>query len=574
MKSPPGSNPSNSQMQRGVPTASPSRPQMGHVGGSQSRQTTPSGRGASPRMESRGSTSGGGEPLGSSGNLGAFANGSGNAAPSPWDMAASGGGQYGLLPQRQMPGPTGSMSPGAGGDGPLNSSISSETGLAGSSRGMIGGPGQRRELTPGGSNSVNTGAARRDSTPGERSAAMGVVNRQRETTPGDRKTRELTPVGKAGGMRGAGMMGANVNAPMMGSLASSVGRPTSPGGGSAANEAQARQRQPGGAPVQQGAPAFNMQPNSQPFGSFGSGMSGQRNTPQAERPGLSNSQPPTAASTLGFQQGSAVQNLELEAKSRDLEAQNAELNKRLDEDGLKFLEALISLESQVEELTRQNKKLIDDREQMESGLLSQGSDGKLQATIMKLERERQDVLQQLDEFEREKEEDLRIERQASEQLRRQLAECDQQVRKSKVETEREREALIEMTANEGRESQARIEKLTKEKEVLNTELAKALARAEAAGATDETGQAEGGAMPSSSVSLTEANSQLRTVMSEREALRDEVTNKGGQILLLQSQLEIKDRKLRIADMENAMLKNELEVLRRNATGAPAGPTKA
>lgn len=325
-----------------------------------------------------------------------------------------------------------------------------------------------------------------------------------------------------------------------------------------------------------------MQPSTAPFGSLGSGVD------RSAGPSQSLNLPPSAnnANNLGWQalagdrmtadapqprpadnKAAAAPSVESEEQARrlrDTEAQNAELNKRLDEDGLQFLEALISLEGQVEELTRQNKKLIDERDSTEVNLLQQGSDGEYRAKIMKMERERQDMLQQLDEFEREKEEDLREQRETTEALRRSLSEVTQENARKKLEQEREREQLVELVATEGRENQVRIEKLVREKDNLNSELAKALARAEAAGAADESNQVGGGAVPSSSSNLSEANNQLRIVMSERETLRDEVTNKGGQILLLQSQLEIKDRKLRIADMENAMLKSELEVLRRNA----------
>merc|ERR1719375_2841291 len=212
-------------------------------------------------------------------------------------------------------------------------------------------------------------------------------------------------------------------------------------------------------------------------------------------------QPPGAnANAFGLLGNSGPGNAELEAKVRELEAQNAELNKRLDEDGLQFLEALISLEGQVEELSREKKKLLEEREQMEGGLSQQGSDGELRAKIMKMERERQDMLSQLDEFEREKEEDLKQQRETAERLRKNLADCEQESKRRAMEQERERENLVEMVANEGRESQARIEKLVKEKDALNSELAKALARAEAAGGSDEPGQA-GGTIPSSSASL-------------------------------------------------------------------------
>jgi len=253
--------------------------------------------------------------------------------------------------------------------------------------------------------------------------------------------------------------------------------------------------------------------------------------------------------------------LELEAKVRELEAQNAYLEKKLDEDGESFLEALLQLEEQTEDLTRQNKKLAEERENFERGLTQQGDIGEARAKIAKLEQDQEDVLKEMDSFEKEKEEDLRREREVSEKLRKQLAETEAEAKRRLTEMERERESIIEMVSAEGKSSQVRIDKLLQEKEKLHSDLAKALANAEAAGNTDAHGQVSG-AIPLSAQNLSEANNQLRTVKGEREALKDEVTNKNGQLLLLQSQLDIKDRKLRIADMENAMLKSELEVLRR------------
>jgi len=66
-------------------------------------------------------------------------------------------------------------------------------------------------------------------------------------------------------------------------------------------------------------------------------------------------------------------------------------------------------------------------------------------------------------------------------------------------------------------------------------------------------------------------------VGEREALKDDVTNKEGQIVLLRSQLEIVDRKLRLTDMENSMLKSELDILRRqvaSVVSSPAGRSAA
>merc|ERR1719183_827461 len=140
---------------------------------------------------------------------------------------------------------------------------------------------------------------------------------------------------------------------------------------------------------------------------------------------------------MGDSRAAAPQS-ELEAKLRETEAQNAELNRRLDEDGLQFLEALISLEGQVEELTRQKQKLLDERDQVEGGLLQQGSDGELKAEVMKMKRERQDMLQQLDEFEREKEEDLRSASVEAEKLRKELADLQAETRTRFITQERER----------------------------------------------------------------------------------------------------------------------------------------
>merc|ERR1719424_858433 len=110
---------------------------------------------------------------------------------------------------------------------------------------------------------------------------------------------------------------------------------------------------------------------------------------------------------------------------------------------------------------------------------------------------------------------------------------------------------------EGQELRLRMNKLTVDKEELSRRLAEAEAERDAAPhRRNET------AAPSSQ-EYTNLTRNLRTVQSEREALKDDVTNKEGQLMLLRSQLEIRDRKLSIADMENKMLKNELDLLRKS-----------
>jgi len=117
--------------------------------------------------------------------------------------------------------------------------------------------------------------------------------------------------------------------------------------------------------------------------------------------------------------------------------------------------------------------------------------------------------------------------------------------------ERERANLLQAMTDESSELQGRVEKLEKDKERLQAELAKALSRIDIFSAQTGGGSSDDG--------------QLRSLQSECEALKDDVTNKDGQIILLRSQLEIADRKLRLSDMENAMLKSELELRKRSSS---------
>jgi len=273
--------------------------------------------------------------------------------------------------------------------------------------------------------------------------------------------------------------------------------------------------------------------------------------------------------TLGLAQQRLTEHAatDLEARCMQLERANVELDKKLDDDAKHFLEALLSLESEVEELTKQNRRLVDERAQHEEQLRTQGTDGELRAKNLKLERECQDMLQQLDEFEREKDEELRIAREDAANMGRQLADQERDFRRRLADSERDRTNLLQAMTEEGRELQSRAEKLNRDKEALSLELAKALARADiAAAGGNHAGSADVGSSTSAR-ELAEATSQLRSVTTACEALKDDVTNKECQIGLLRSQLEIRDRKLRIADMENAMLKSELETLRRSASGA-------
>jgi len=259
----------------------------------------------------------------------------------------------------------------------------------------------------------------------------------------------------------------------------------------------------------------------------------------------------------------------LERDVQELLKLNDELEHRLDEDGLQFLEALATYENEVDVLSRQNRELVEERAKSEKLLARQADSGEVPASSARMEheieRERQDMLSQMDAFEQEKEEEIRLAQETVERLSRQLEDQERHFQRLLTQAERERDATVQAMTDEGDELQTRIDKLSKDKEELRLDLAKALARVDVANTLNNTiDTSRGGGNGTTSFSRTEASNQLRSVVGEREALKDDVTNKEGQIVLLKSQLEIADRKLKLADMENAMLKKELEVSRRGA----------
>jgi len=187
-----------------------------------------------------------------------------------------------------------------------------------------------------------------------------------------------------------------------------------------------------------------------------------------------------------------------------------EVERRLDDDGRQFLEALISLENEVSRLTKQNKRL-----------------------------------------ETEKKEALDRNSMQESEFKRQLG-----------EVERHRDHLLKVMTEEGRELQNRVEKLNgdneklhRDKDALTANLAKAVARADVVVASTP---------PASSQALPDQEQQMRKMRSECEELKDEVTNKEGELVLLRSRIEIAERKLKLSDMENGVLKGQMEVLKRGA----------
>lgn len=211
----------------------------------------------------------------------------------------------------------------------------------------------------------------------------------------------------------------------------------------------------------------------------------------------------------------------------------------------------ITLESalqEIQKLRQQNQQLLQEAESRRYQQKSEETE--LAAKNTQLESDARDMLQQFEEFEREKEDEVKEFQDEIAQLNAKLSEKDIAMKRYKGEVERERENLLQAMTDESSELQGRVEKLEKDKETLQQDLAKALARLDVLTA---------GKAASSQVE----EGQLRTLQTECEALKDEVTNKDGQIILLRSQLEIADRKLRLSDMENAMLKSELELRKRS-----------
>eukprot|EP00927_Polykrikos_kofoidii_P026674 TRINITY_DN23721_c0_g1_i1.p1 TRINITY_DN23721_c0_g1~~TRINITY_DN23721_c0_g1_i1.p1 ORF type:complete len:538 (+),score=85.68 TRINITY_DN23721_c0_g1_i1:89-1702(+) len=252
---------------------------------------------------------------------------------------------------------------------------------------------------------------------------------------------------------------------------------------------------------------------------------------------------------------SAVVNLK--ARSLELQRSNAELERRLDEHGNQFLEAMLTLEAEIEELNKQNRRLTDERTITLDQLKKQGCDGKLLAENLKQEREYQDMLREIGEFKKERIDEIKLAREEAESLRLQSAEQDRQMQQRLADLEVERNIILETYTEEGRELQARVDKLNREKEALSLDLAKALAKADVAACSKD----DKSVGPHSAKMMGEVTKELRSATCEREALKDEVTEKEGQIVLLRSQLVIREQKLRHVDMENSILRSELEVYR-------------
>merc|ERR1712217_422754 len=142
------------------------------------------------------------------------------------------------------------------------------------------------------------------------------------------------------------------------------------------------------------------------------------------------------------------------------------------------------------------------------------------------------------------------------------------------ELERERDNTVQAMTDEGQELSGRIEKLNRDKETLSLDLAKALARADVAASASADPPRSGVGMSLNNQNLTEASTQLRSVIQERETLKDEVTQKDGELLILKNQVKIAEKKLKLTDMENTRLKSELEVCQKSLDKNASSPVQA
>jgi len=247
----------------------------------------------------------------------------------------------------------------------------------------------------------------------------------------------------------------------------------------------------------------------------------------------------------------------VEAERDELRRKNEDLERNMDEHGKGFMEEIYKLETKVSELQAENEALKD--------AVSKGSDEDLRKHNERLEREARDVIQQLDEFEKEKEEELNAMQEDLAKMQDRLAEQEQiaeSARRRANELERERESLLEIMTDEGQELRARLDKALRDKEALSLDLGRAQARADMAAQAAESAGGQGS--EAMARELSEANTKLRAAVWEKEALKDDVTNKDSQNVLLKSKLESAERKLKLADYEAAVLKKDLEDLRRHA----------
>lgn len=210
-------------------------------------------------------------------------------------------------------------------------------------------------------------------------------------------------------------------------------------------------------------------------------------------------------------------NSELERNNASLHEKNADLERQLDTDGFRFLQALAELQTEVQTLSEERDVLLaacQDRAKYDGGgaCHSEKDSGggeqyrnpsnasveqELQNRNAAMQQELQDALRQFEEFQLEHDEELRAVRSENDEFRQLLEKQKADMELQLAEAEQARDNVTQSMIEEGMELQARIEKLVAEKEALSLlvregrPLADSEARTQAIPATP-TSQAEDG----------------------------------------------------------------------------------
>eukprot|EP00929_Paragymnodinium_shiwhaense_P107218 TRINITY_DN7329_c0_g1_i2.p1 TRINITY_DN7329_c0_g1~~TRINITY_DN7329_c0_g1_i2.p1 ORF type:complete len:650 (+),score=122.71 TRINITY_DN7329_c0_g1_i2:136-2085(+) len=254
---------------------------------------------------------------------------------------------------------------------------------------------------------------------------------------------------------------------------------------------------------------------------------------------------------------------ELRYRVQALEKKKRSLEEQLDADGARFLQALKRLEAEIGRLTTANRALTDGRHALLQAMGEQAAHLRVDPDLVARHQDLVAQVQAKQKSSREHQCEEAMSDAAKMQLfalKKAVAEQDIRFRRLWREAENDHKNSLTAASDECEEFESRREKLTRDKDALQWNLQKALVRSQAMADNLSVDQND--------------NEQLQKARKECEALKDEVTDKEGQEFLLKNQLLIRDRKLKIVDMENAMLKNELEFHRKGGVKKPSKEQEA
>jgi len=181
-------------------------------------------------------------------------------------------------------------------------------------------------------------------------------------------------------------------------------------------------------------------------------------------------------------------NSDLERSNGSLRAKNADLERQLDADGFRFLQALAEMQTEVQTLAEQREVLQNEllvacqdrvkhdggggcHSQKDGGASTDApADASMDApadAMAAMQQELQDALRQFEEIQEEHDEELRAVRSENDELRQLLEKQNADMELQLAEAEQARDNVTQSMIEEGMELQARIEKLVAEKEALS-----------------------------------------------------------------------------------------------------------